>query len=256
MTPAAAAATPGWVRGFYDRKSEVAGPSGVLDHHVERAQAVETLTGRVAGRVLELGAGAGGSAVATARLGYDVTAVELSGVRAGFARDLAREHGVDLTVVEGDFLTHDLGARFDVVTMWNGFGMGDDAHQRAILEAAGSRWLDEGGHVVLDVYNPAAWIRWAGTDEVDEETGCRNVVDYDVVGARFVDTWWFDGPDGPPMAQTVRCYAPVDLELLARGTGLCVESCRPAGHPAFTDRMATGPLGEDWGYRAVLRHDV
>lgn len=252
MTGAQRTSTPSWVRRFYDRKSEVAGPSGVLDHHVERARAIEVLTGRSEGRVLELGAGAGGSAVATARLGYDVTAVELSPVRAGFARELARQHEVDLTIVEGDFLTHGFDSRFDVVTMWNGFGMGDDAHQRAILQAARSTWLDAGGEVVLDVYNPCAWIRWAGTVEVDEETGCRNQVDYDAVGSRFIDTWWFDGPDGPPLSQSVRCYAPADLELLALGTGLEVQTCRPAEREAFDDRLATGPLGEEWGYRVVL----
>jgi len=244
--------TPSWVRDFYDRKSQAAGPSGLLEHHLERARAVVDLTGASAGRVLELGAGAGGSAVATALLGYDVTAVEVSGVRAAFARELARDNGVPLAVVEDDFMTRELEGRFDVVCMWNGFGVGDDAYQRAMLERAATTWLDTGGSLVLDVFNPYAWARWAGTDEVDEETGCRTRVDFDAVAARSVDSWWFDGPDAPPLSQSVRCYAPADLRLLALGTGLEVRACRPVGAHAFDDPLVTGPLGEEWGYRAVL----
>ncbi|MDT0184978.1 class I SAM-dependent methyltransferase [Microbacterium sp. ARD31] len=245
------AATPSWVREFYDRKSRAAGPSGVLDHHVERAEALVRLGGPGRRTVLELGAGTGGSAVAAARLGLEVTAVELSGVRAGLARDLARDEGVDLTVVEGDFLEHDIGAGFDLVVMWNGFGVGDDAHQRAILARAASTWLAADGLVVLDVFNPAAWIRWAGHDEVDEETGCHETLDYDVVGSRFLDAWWFDGPDAPPLTQSVRCYSPADLDLLVEGTGLAVTALELGDGP-LTDRSAAGPASEAWGYRAVL----
>lgn len=246
------AATPSWVRDFYDRKSRAAGPSGVLEHHVERAATLVRLAGPGRRTVLELGAGAGGSAVATAELGLRVTAAELSGVRAGFARDLARERGVDLTVVEHDFLEHDFGGRFDVVVMWNGFGVGDDAHQRAVLRRAATTWLAPGGLVVLDVFNPVAWSRWAGHDEVDEETGCRETLDFDVVGSRYVDSWWFDGPDAPALTQSVRCYSPADLALLVEGTGLVVTALEPGDGQQWSDRSATGPAGEACGYRAVL----
>ena len=50
----------------------------------------------------------------------------------------------------------------------------------------------------------------------------------------------------------LRAYSPADLELLALGTGLRVLTCRPADQHAFADRLATGRLGEEWGYRAVL----
>lgn len=249
-------ATPAWIAPFYDRKSLAAGPSGVLDHHRERAASIERLAGVAGGRVLELGAGAGGAAAAAAQLGHQVTAVELSAVRAAYARELADEVGAGLRVVEGDFMTAPLGGPFDVVVMWNGFGVGDDAFQRALLRRAVDEWLGPDGRVVLDVYNPAAWARWAGETEVDEETGLRQRVDLDAVESRLVDAWWFDGEDGQPLAQDVRCYSLADLRLLLEPTGLEVERVEHQDRAAETDPMASGPLGEAWGYRVVLRRSV
>ena len=244
--------TPSWVGPFYDRKSLAAGPSGVLPHHEERAQAIQRLTGLDAARVLELGAGAGGSAVATAELGHAVTAVELSPVRARFAAELADERGAEgLQVVQGDFMTVGLSTAYDVVVMWNGFGIGDDDFQRAMLRRIHDEWLAPDGWVVLDVFNPAAWCRWAGEDAVDEETGVRQRVDFDVVGSRFLDSWWFDGPDAEPATQSVRCYSPADLRLLVEPTGLAVVTIEQ--QEDSMSPLVTGPLGEAWGYRVVLR---
>ena len=128
---------PSWVSSFYDPKGQASGPSGVLDHHRERAAAVKQLGGKSHGRVLELGAGSGGSAVATAELGYRVVAVELSPVRAGFASDLPRDRaGLTIEVIEADLTTVELSDKFDVVTCWNGFGVGTDADQRGLLNGS------------------------------------------------------------------------------------------------------------------------
>ena len=75
---------------FYTLQSRRFGPSGVLDHHRERADRLNLLAGgRKPIRVLELGAGAGGTAAATAEIGHEVTAIELSPLRVEYARELA-----------------------------------------------------------------------------------------------------------------------------------------------------------------------
>lgn len=238
------AAAPAWVAPFYDAKARAHGPSGVLEHHVERAEAIRRFGGCGAGRVLELGAGAGGSAAAAADLGYDVTAVELSPVRAGYARDLAADRP-RLEVVEADFLTWP-GPEdpFDAVVVWDGFGVGTDAEQRVLLRRIAS-WLHPTGVAVLDVFHPAGWLRAAGHDEVDEDTGVRQRLDFDHVGCRFVDSWWLDGGDRPPLTQTARCYTVADLLLLLEATGLSLvaveldgEPVDPAGGRAAHDRWA------------------
>lgn len=254
--PAIETGAPDWVSRFYDRKGEVSGPSGVLEHHRERAAAIERFGAKTTGRVLELGCGAGGSAVATAELGYQVVAVELSPVRAQFARQLIKDHGhLSIEVVEGDFMTVDLPGRFDAVTYWNGFGVGSDADQRRLLRRVHD-WLAADGVVVLDVFNPLGWSRLAGEFSTDEETGLRRAVDFDAVESRFIDTWWFDGESGPPLAQSVRCYSPADFMLMLEGTRLHLVRAEVEGQLLEeVDHGVHGPLGEAWGYRVLLAPD-
>src|SRR5437016_2777968 len=78
-----------WARNFYSTRSEWFGPTGIFPEHRARALDIARLCGRGSKRVLELGAGAGGTAAAMADLGYTVVAIEFSPVRAAFARDLA-----------------------------------------------------------------------------------------------------------------------------------------------------------------------
>lgn len=254
--PAVDTGAPDWVSRFYDRKSEVSGPSGVLEHHRERAAAIERFGGKRAGRVLELGCGAGGSAVATAELGYEVVAVELSPVRAQFARQLIEDRSdLSIEVVEADFMTVDLPGRFDAVTYWNGFGVGSDADQRRLLRRVG-KWLAPDAVVVLDVFNPLGWSRLAGEFSTDEETGLRRAVDFDAVESRFVDTWWFDGESSFPLAQSIRCYSPADFTLLLEGTRLHLVRSEVEGRPLEEVAHGVhGPLGEAWGYRVLLAPD-
>lgn len=231
---------PAWVAAFYDRKSQTTGPSGVLDHHRERASTLAALVPE--GRVLELGCGAGGAAAAAAQRGLEVTAVELSPVRAGFARALAASHDVAVEVLESDFMTLSLPRHFDAVVMWNGFGVGSDDDQHALLARIATDWLVQGGTCILDVFNPAGWARLAGQEVVDPETGVRQRVEYDVEGARFVDLWFFDGEGSPPLSQSVRCYSPADFRLLAEDLPLSLEVGGWHGDPV-----------DAWGWRAVMR---
>ena len=254
--PAINTGAPDWVSRFYDRKGDVSGPTGVLEHHRERAAAIERFGGKGAGRVLELGSGAGGSAVATAELGYQVVAVELSPVRAQFARQLLEgREDLSIEVVEADFMTVELPGRFDAVTCWNGFGVGCDADQRRLLRRVHS-WLAADGVVLLDVFNPLGWSRLAGESSTDDETGLRRTVDFDAVGSRFIDTWWFDGESGSPLAQSVRCYSPADLTLMLEGTDLHVVRAEVEGQLLEEiGHGVHGPLGEAWGYRVLLAPD-
>jgi hypothetical protein len=114
-------------------------------------------------------------------------------------------------------------------------------------------WLTRDGVVVMDVFNPLAWCREAGTSTVDEETLCRQANDFDAVEGRLVDSWWFDGDHKPPMSQSQRCYFPADLDLLLEGTGLRVVTMEVEGQPlhAVTPGVG-GPLGTAWGYRVCL----
>ncbi len=73
----------------------------------------------VAGRLLELGCGLGHHAIAAAKLGYDVTAVDISPTAIERARELSVREGVACTFISGD-----VRAPLDAVTP--GFTLGWD----------------------------------------------------------------------------------------------------------------------------------
>ncbi len=214
-----------WVPGFYSRTGEWWGPAEARitgrDH--ERVALLHRHAGSAPRRVLELGSGYGTTAAATARAGHTVTAVELSD-RVRFGAALATER---LTVVHDDFYTVELPGPFDVVTYWNGFGVGTDADQRRLLRRIAADWLRPGGVALIDVSDPFVWFSWHG-DEThrlpDPSRGyayeLHERTTFDPATCTATDTWWPAGRADEAISQTLRCYTPADLTLLLEGTGL------------------------------------
>ena len=229
---------------FYTAQSRRFGPSGILDHHRERAKRVDdALVQRRTGRVLELGAGAGGTAAATAELGYEVTAIELSPLRVEYARDLAKTIHGSLTIIEGDFYTADLGTDYDVVTYWNGFGMNEDVDQRRLLKRVATEWLAPGGFMLVDVFNPSWWAQRPAEPRFHEEYEACQLTTFDSRGSRFVDRWWPIGVEQGAIEQSIRCYSPVDLELLLEGSKMSLTQI---------DEPDSQSLSESYSYRVIL----
>lgn len=79
---------------------------------------VQETAGLTPGRALDLAAGEGRNAVWLAKQGWEVTAVDFSGVALGRASDLAAREGVTITAVEADLreYTPVVGA-FDLVLL-------------------------------------------------------------------------------------------------------------------------------------------
>ncbi len=95
-----------WIRDFYAKQGAWTGVYGGApgDHNQAKVAAIARLVGPGPWRILELGAGGGQNAAATAALGHDVTALELVASSADHARTLAASvEGGALQVIEGDF---------------------------------------------------------------------------------------------------------------------------------------------------------
>lgn len=234
-----------WVAPFYERQHswlDEYRETRLNARHRAIAAAIPRLASPPPGRVLELGAGGGQVAAATADLGYDVTAVELVPAAADHARTFAAEpRAGQLTVVTGDFATVDLAGRFDVVTYWDGFGTGADADQRRLLRRVAA-WLRPEGRALIEVSVPWSWAALAGREQRFARAARRYAFDPD--GCRLVDTWWPLGDEAAAVSQTLRCYSPADLRLLLEGTGLRLRAVEPGGGFA--------PVTGDWTDRASL----
>lgn len=234
------------IANFYTRQSQRFGPSEVLPHHRARAERLRRIAGPAPLRVLELGSGAGGTAVATAGLGYEVTSVELSPLRVEYARQLASYSTRRIDIREGDFYTANLGEGFGVVAYWNGFGMGNDRDQRRLLRRVSQEWLAPNGVMLMDVFNPIWWARSPREVRVHKDYEACQQTTFDDATCRFVDRWWPIGREAEAIEQTIRCYSPVDLTLLVEGTGMEIERFEVDDHSGLEGLEAV------YSYLAVL----
>ncbi|HEU0164570.1 MAG TPA: class I SAM-dependent methyltransferase [Thermomicrobiales bacterium] len=254
-----------WVDGFYSATGTWWGQaeSAVTERDHRRLATMERLAGRSGERlrVLELGSSYGNTAFVAAQAGHDVIGVELSD-RIDFTRRFAiDEVAGNLQFVKADFYDFELEAPVDVVTYWNGFGIGSDADQRRLLRRMIECWLKPDGIVLMDVSSPARWIQWAGDEE--HKTARPNAgypfnvserTDYDPIGNRFIDTWWRTESPDEPVSQDLRCYAPADLLLLLEGTGLRLRHAEVEGIALDLDGVATSghPLWRNHEYLVEL----
>lgn len=218
--------TVNWVKDFYSRTGTWWGPAEARitdrDHH--RVAQIATHAGPGPHRLLELGAGYGTTAVAAARAGHHVTAVEISD-RVRYTADLAGD--TPLTVVNDDFHQVRLDGPFDVVGYFDGFGVGTDDDQARLLTRIARDWLAPGGVALIDIYNPFVWASWHNDEEHRTPAPADGYayelherVTYDPVTNTATDTWWEPAHPGRAISQHLRCYTPADLRLLLRGTGL------------------------------------
>lgn len=218
-----------WVEAFYARQDEwsgcYTGLPGPGDH--ARAQIITAALAGQTGRVLELGAGGGQSALATAKLGHEVTAIELVARTAAHARTLVTQAAPGtLRIIEGSFYTLPLAETFDGICYWDGFGVGTDAQQRVLLQRI-VRWLAPSGTVLMDINTPWYWARVSGR-QMATSTFVRQY-DFDADGCRMLDHWWQAERPDEQVTQLLRCYSPQDLRSLTEGTGLILEQVEPGG---------------------------
>jgi hypothetical protein len=78
---------------------------------------------------------------------------------------------------------------------------------------------------------------------------------FDPVYSRWIDEWQPMAEPDKALAQTVRCYTPMDLLLLLEGTGLGLKRIEVNGCEVdfSTNQIALSePLMEAWSYLAQL----
>lgn len=210
-----------WYRVFYEYQNGIAGVyrGGIQGYHEEKANLISKSYPQ-AKHVLELGAGGGQVACATALSGLNVTAVELSTKLSQHIEQLASDHQIEnLRMINDDFYTVELGQKFDVITYWDGFGIGNDDDQVRLLGRCRD-WLTNNGMMLVDVMTPWYWAQAHGQEMSFGDASRRYT--FDAVGCRMVDTWWHQGRPDEAMSQTLRCYSPADLQQILRQAGLAL----------------------------------
>lgn len=136
-----------------------------------------------AGRVLCLAEGEGRNAVHLARLGHDVTGVDLSGVGLAKAHELAATHGVRITTEIGDLATWPIGeARWDAIVSI--FAHVPLAVRRA-LHPRVVAGLKPGGVLLLEAYRPEQLGRGGGGPNDDSKLMTLALLREELAGLEF-----------------------------------------------------------------------
>lgn len=213
---------------FYNQAGRWWGGSDITDEYRERAKKVEQLLGSRPLDILDLGAGNGGTSAAMAELGHNVIGIEYAEERANQAKVIAQNvKNGQLSIICDDFYTYTFDRKFDLVTYWDGFGIGTDAEQQSLLRRIPQEWLKEDGVLLMDVYSPYGPISESGTQEelsklqgVAESVDMIRKVHFDFVRSRWIDEWQPKDNPKASMSQDLRCYTPEDFKLLITDTNL------------------------------------
>ena len=217
-----------WIHGFYSRQLATLAREGVeasAEYCAEKMSVINRLIPNPGKSLLELGAGNGMNAMACANLCFSVTALELIPECCERIKNQATAQGTttgSIRIVQGDFYKIDLTEQFDLVTYWDGFGIGSDDDQIRLLKRI-SNWMKPDGRALIEIYSPLYASKTAGK-KVQFKT-CARVYDFDAHNARWLDTWTYD--DGTVLTQSLRTYLPPDLQLLLRETNLVIEHLEP-----------------------------
>jgi len=224
-----------WTQAFYQQQYELLARGDVWpnvwkkmspSNPPPRVQLIERLTGAGPKRILELGCGSGIVAGATAAAGHTVVAVDLAPIAAANARQIAESLPKgQMEVMEGDFFEFEPPGPFDVVSYFDGFGIGsDDDQQRLLRRIAG--WLSPSGCALIDIYNPYHFARIDGI-EYEETDQVQGRTDFDPEACRLLNSIWPSGNKNEMITQSLRCYSPADLRVLLEGTGLRLDIMEP-----------------------------
>lgn len=217
-----------WVLDFYSRQHSaltVEGAETSASYCAEKMSVINRLVPNPGTTLLELGAGNGMNAIACANLGFSVTALELVPECCERIKDYVNACGPprgSIRVAQGDFYNIGLHDQFDLVTYWDGFGIGSDDDQIRLLKRI-SNWMKRDSRALIEIYSPLYASKSAGR-KVQFKT-CAREYDFDAQNARWLDTWTYD--DGTVLTQSLRTYLPPDLQLLLRETDLVIEHIEP-----------------------------
>lgn len=173
--------------------------------------------------ILDLGAGGGQISLAMANLGYDVVGIELLPCLADYARKNAEKSRGRLTIIEGDFYKLKLKKKFQLITYWDGFGIGADEDQRILLHRI-KKWLPPNGMALIEVYTP--WYSGYFSEKEMKFRGIRRKFGFDFENCRWEDTWTKENGH-KSIKQSLRCYSPADLKLLLGNNGLVIKKIIP-----------------------------
>jgi len=137
--------------------------------------------------VLDMACGAGRHAITFAKLGFKVTAVDISQLLISEAKKSAEQEDVELDFVLSDILEFETNKKFDlVVNLFTSIGYFDnDEDNYAVIKKAYDL-LNDGGYFVLDYFNKDFLLKNIIPMTIFSENGTRITQNRSIKGTRIV----------------------------------------------------------------------
>ncbi|KOO52019.1 class I SAM-dependent methyltransferase [Viridibacillus arvi] len=229
-----------WVKHFYKRQFELYPQTQILkESDFKLANQIAEQIGMPFQSVLELGAGNGLLARALSTFDKSVTTIELVSEMVKFAKQYNNEN---ITSLCGSFYNIDLNQTFDALLYIDGFGIGTDKDQLALLKRI-FNWLKDDGIGLIDIYQPEYWKKTNGMQmATDPSAKVLREYGYEEKNNRMTDTLWeMNNPDDR-IVQSLSCYTPDEIVELCNLANLQVISIFPGGAMDF----------ENWSYKETV----
>ena len=194
----------------------------------EKIRFIDSLVIGKGNEILELGCGGGQFALVAARAGYQVTALDINEDFIQFAQSQSIDIPESLLkYIVSDFMQNISPGYFDLICYWDGFGIGDDRQQKTLLKKI-IAWLKPNGLLLLEVFTPWYWSSVA-IGKSWKVSNATRLYEFDPYENRLLDHWWKTGKESSRITQSIRCYAPVDINLLLDDTGYEIKHIKPGG---------------------------
>lgn len=245
-----------WAKSFYLKQSELCSDCYFhddKDYANQKVAIIKQLTPSTQNKcILDIGAGGGQNAVAMSHFSKEVQAIELLDEFVKFGKNLIQKNNRNnCFITQGDFYTYTPECKFDIVTYWDGFGVGSDDEQIILLTNI-AKWLNDDGFACIEIYTP--WYADYSKNKEMTFGDAKRRYGFDFENCRWLDSWWKINDEQNAVQQSLRCYSPADLKLLVKNTGLVIDTIIPCLNYTNFESLYSGDLSTSLSYLAILKH--
>ncbi|WOV86921.1 class I SAM-dependent methyltransferase [Sporosarcina oncorhynchi] len=243
-----------WVIPFYKYQFEwLRDIESEMTSYLEKdAEKIEEQIGNNFESMLDIGAGIGSIARALDARGISMTTLELV-PELVVASKLRSPKTIDVHL--GDFYTYTFPTQFDVVSYFDGFGIGTDDDQLMLLNRM-KTWMKDDGCALIDIYTPDYWRTIAAGQKMKIDDAER-IYSFDEENCRMIDSWWHNENPEEVVTQSLRCYAIDEISAMCKKAGLTITGIFPGGAMDFDKWIytETASLSSCLSYRIKLNKD-
>ncbi|MDW0117509.1 class I SAM-dependent methyltransferase [Sporosarcina thermotolerans] len=244
-----------WVIPFYQKQFEWLQDieDEMTGYMQKEADTIEEQIGVKFKSMLDIGAGIGSIARTLDARGIAMTTLELVPELVEAAK---RRSSKTIDIHLGDFYTHEFAKQFDVVSYFDGFGIGSDDDQLTLLKRM-KNWVTDDGTIIIDIYNPNYWRNIAAGKAMKIDVAER-IYSFDEVGCRMVDSWWHKEKPDEIVTQSLRCYTIDEISTMCNKAGLTIIGIFPGGAMDFDNGayVETATLSTCLSYRIKLKKNL